>query len=165
MTQSNTHWPFKLKFIFVCKRPSSVNKDRKDVIRNRVGVPWWFSGLRIQHCLCCGKNSIPGPGTSTSCGHWKKKKPTEPNNCPIGYTAEAKMGSLKQGIEELSGNPGVFVSASTLHPLSPPAPSSDSTDLLSFHGSQKMTSLIPNCECSGLPRSDLWGSCPVFHCL
>ena len=33
------------------------------------GVPWWLSGLRIQHRLCCGPGpcsgliSIPGPGT------------------------------------------------------------------------------------------------------
>ena len=34
------------------------------------GVPLWLSGLRIQHCHCCGSGhccgtgSIPGPGTS-----------------------------------------------------------------------------------------------------
>ena len=34
------------------------------------GVPWWCSGLRIQHCHCCGSGRcsgsgvIPGPGTS-----------------------------------------------------------------------------------------------------
>ena len=27
-----------------------------------VGVPWWLSGLSIQHCHCCGTGSIPGPG-------------------------------------------------------------------------------------------------------
>ena len=27
------------------------------------GVPWWWlSGLRIQHCHCCGIGLIPGPG-------------------------------------------------------------------------------------------------------
>ena len=23
------------------------------------GVPWWFSGLRIQHCQCCVPGSNP----------------------------------------------------------------------------------------------------------
>ena len=44
------------------------------------GVPWWLSGLRIQHCHCCdlghccGKSSVPGLGTSVCCGHGQKKK-------------------------------------------------------------------------------------------
>ena len=46
------------------------------------GILWWFSGLRIWRCHCCGSNYccgtglIPGLGTSTYCGcsHKKKKK-------------------------------------------------------------------------------------------
>ena len=43
------------------------------------GVPWWLSGLRIQHCQyrgsghCCGSGSIPGPGTPGCCGCGQKK--------------------------------------------------------------------------------------------
>ena len=38
-----------------------------------LGDPWWFSGLRTQHCHCFGSGSIPGQGTSTRCGHGPKK--------------------------------------------------------------------------------------------
>ena len=37
-------------------------------------VPWWHSGLKIRCCRCsgsshcCGRGSIPVPGTSTYCG-------------------------------------------------------------------------------------------------
>ena len=48
----------------------------------RIGVPWWFRGLRIQRChfcglgCCYGTHLIPGLGTSTSrrCSQKKKKK-------------------------------------------------------------------------------------------
>ena len=47
----------------------------KSCYRNgmRVGVPWWPSRLRIQHCHCCGLGCcsgtglIPDPGTSSCC--------------------------------------------------------------------------------------------------
>ena len=45
------------------------------------GFKFTAQRLRIQHCHCsslgylCGIGLIPGPGTSTFCGHgWKKKK-------------------------------------------------------------------------------------------
>lgn len=41
------------------------------------GVPWWISGLRIQHCHFCGLGSIHGPGTSAWCGCGKKTKKEE----------------------------------------------------------------------------------------
>ena len=40
------------------------------LFKDKVGVPWGLSGLRIQHCPCCGSSpcyrmcSIPGLGTS-----------------------------------------------------------------------------------------------------
>ena len=34
------------------------------ILKLHVGIPWWLSGLRIWHCRCHGKGSIPGPGTS-----------------------------------------------------------------------------------------------------
>ena len=38
-----------------------------------IGVPWWFSGLRIQCRHCCGSGMlIPGLGTSASCRHSQK---------------------------------------------------------------------------------------------
>ena len=49
------------------------------------GIPWWFSGLNW-HCHCSGLGgywgvgSIPGLGTSTSCGHGKKKKKKKKNH-------------------------------------------------------------------------------------
>ena len=38
------------------------------------GVPWWLSGLRIQHCPCCSVGLIPGPGTFLSCWHSQKQR-------------------------------------------------------------------------------------------
>ena len=32
-------------------------------------VPWWFSGLRIWHCHCCGTDLIPDLETSACCRH------------------------------------------------------------------------------------------------
>ena len=46
----------------------------------RKGAPLWLSRSRIRHCpcsgsgRCCGAGSIPGPGTSTSCGMAQKKR-------------------------------------------------------------------------------------------
>ena len=37
------------------------------------GAPWWLSGLRIQHCHCCGTGSIPGLGNLQIRGKKKKK--------------------------------------------------------------------------------------------
>ena len=43
-------------------------------------VPLWLSGLGIRCChrmgsgRCCGKCSIPGPGTSACCGYSQKEK-------------------------------------------------------------------------------------------
>ena len=45
-----------------------------------LGVPWWLSRLRIQHChycgsgYCCGGGLIPGLGTSACCRHDQKEK-------------------------------------------------------------------------------------------
>ena len=47
-----------------------TNKVKKEFLR----VPRWPSGLRIQHCLCCGMGSIPGLGPSTCCGQGQNKK-------------------------------------------------------------------------------------------
>ena len=38
------------------------------------GIPWWLSGLRTQHCHCCGMGSILCPGTSPCCECSQKKK-------------------------------------------------------------------------------------------
>ena len=49
-------------------------------------IPWWPSGLRIQHCHCyrlghcCGAGLIPGPGTSTCCWHGRKNKKKKEKN-------------------------------------------------------------------------------------
>ena len=46
----------------------------------QVSVSWWFRGLRIWHCHCCGSDYCygmgltPGLGTSTSCECKPKKK-------------------------------------------------------------------------------------------
>ena len=45
-----------------------------------VGVPWWYSGLRVWHCHCCGSghccgaSSVFGLGTSACCWHGQEKK-------------------------------------------------------------------------------------------
>ena len=39
-----------------------------------IGVLLWHSGLRIQHCHCCGTGSVPGLGISTCHRHVRKKK-------------------------------------------------------------------------------------------
>ena len=41
--------------------PPGQNKFPYEVAQR--GAPWWLSGLRTQHCHCCGQ--IRGPGTST----------------------------------------------------------------------------------------------------
>ena len=50
-------------FLVLWSFPSSL----KLKMQHLQGVPWQLSSLRIQHCHCCGANSIPGPGTSTCC--------------------------------------------------------------------------------------------------
>ena len=48
-----------------------------------LGVPWWPSKLRIQHCHCrgsghcCGPGSIPGPGTHTCLRYGQTNKKTK----------------------------------------------------------------------------------------
>ena len=48
--------------------------------RNGVGVPSWYSGLRIQHCHCsslshcCGMGSISSPRTLACCRYGQKIK-------------------------------------------------------------------------------------------
>ena len=48
-------------------------------LKSHAGFPQWLSGLRILHCHCCGSGHcygvglIPGPGTSTCCGHGQNK--------------------------------------------------------------------------------------------
>ena len=68
--------------------PLKVEEEAKVLVRvmwwwqGTEGVPWWLSGLKMQHCHCCGSGqfcgagSIPGPGTSACCrcGQKKKKK-------------------------------------------------------------------------------------------
>ena len=47
--------------------------------REKKGVPWWHSGLRIWHCHCCDIGSIPGPGNSAWCRCSQRKKGGEYN--------------------------------------------------------------------------------------
>ena len=38
------------------------------------GVPLWLSGLRIQHCHCCGMSLVPGLRSSTCHGQGQKQQ-------------------------------------------------------------------------------------------
>ena len=61
------------------KQPGEILSGRQE---GGMGAPWWFIGLRIQHChycgsgCCCGAASIPslGPSACLGRGHQKKKK-------------------------------------------------------------------------------------------
>ena len=59
-------------------------KKKKKRERERdIGVPWWLSALKIQHCYCCGSSHccgmclIPGPRISACCRHGQKTKPNK----------------------------------------------------------------------------------------
>ena len=41
---------------------------------NAIRVFWWCSGLRIQHCHCCGLGSIPGLGSTTCHRHSQEEQ-------------------------------------------------------------------------------------------
>ena len=43
-----------------------------------IWVPWWLSRLRIQHCHCCGSDSVSGLGTSPC--HWVWLKTNKQTN-------------------------------------------------------------------------------------
>ena len=40
----------------------------KELQKEKGGIPWWLSRLRIPHCYSCGVGLIPDQGTSTCCG-------------------------------------------------------------------------------------------------
>ena len=64
----------------MCSAKHLQLRETQIQVETSSGVPWWHSRLRIQCChygssgQSCGAVSIPGPGTSTCCGHGKKKK-------------------------------------------------------------------------------------------
>ena len=63
-----------------------------------MGVLWRLSGLRIQHCHCCGMGSIPGLGTFACCRHSpKEKKKFDENGRSYVYliTLKQKLGKEK----------------------------------------------------------------------
>ena len=51
-----------------------------------LGIPWWRSGLRIQHCHSYGSGLIPGPGISTPCGH--NTPPQKKPACKIHFVGD-----------------------------------------------------------------------------
>ena len=64
----------------------AVGKSTQDsvslsLIKGGLGMPLWLSELRTRCChycslgCCCGSGSVPGPETSTCCGHSQKKPP------------------------------------------------------------------------------------------
>ena len=65
--------------LFLCNKFLTVKHWIKSIYV--LGVPWWLSGLKIQHCHCCGTGrycggvgSIPGLGTPVCHGCGKKHK-------------------------------------------------------------------------------------------
>ena len=63
--------------------PSMRSENRQTAREGDTAFPWWHSGLRIQHChccglgCCCGRRWIPGPRTSACHGCGKKKRERE----------------------------------------------------------------------------------------
>ena len=44
--------------------PLAILENFTNKLIKSIGVPWWPSRFRIQHCRCCGTGSIPGLRTS-----------------------------------------------------------------------------------------------------
>ena len=65
-----------------CSR-SRYSSLKQSKTKTFLRVPWWFSGLRTQHCHCsrsghcCGVGLIPGPEISTRYRYSQKHKRTE----------------------------------------------------------------------------------------
>ena len=84
-------------------RLKQVLKWQRFQINNKSqgGVPWWLSGLRIQHChysgasCCCVAVLIPGMGTSTCCGYSQ--------NIYISQGKEGEMQAWKIALDQSVG--------------------------------------------------------------
>ena len=71
------HWNIPGRTTLVCRATGLCSQVIKNV---KTGVPWWLSRLRIQHCHCCGTDSILDPGTSISQGG-KNKRSVSSSEC------------------------------------------------------------------------------------
>ena len=60
---------FSVNVFFFFFKLGIVNKKNAEM-----GVPWWFSRLRIQHCHCCSLGVVSGPGASACHGCSQKEK-------------------------------------------------------------------------------------------
>ena len=89
------------------------------ILKLHVGIPWWLSGLRIWHCRCHGKGSIPGPGTSV-CPEYNPT-PAPPiythSLCMLNIHSYLKMKSL---IKKLIIDAECLVHSNINFPLSGP---------------------------------------------
>ena len=78
------------------KQPGEILSGRQE---GGMGAPWWFIGLRIQHChycgsgCCCGAASTPslGPSACLGRGHQKKKKKKKKKKKRRGIKTEFGM--------------------------------------------------------------------------
>ena len=72
------------------------------LIKSVMGVPWWLSRLKIQHCHCCSSGyicsmgSIPGSQTSTNCWCGGKKK------CDESYKGQCRAQSRDLNVPGIS---------------------------------------------------------------
>ena len=80
------------------------------------GVPWWPSGLRIQHCHCSGSGHccvlgvIPGLGTLTCCGCSQKKKKKKKKGVPIvGQQKRIRLVSMRMWVRSLASLSGLGI--------------------------------------------------------
>ena len=87
----------------ICDIPAFNMKDISKLEAHKMyllGVPWWLSGLGIQHGHCCGSGccygagSIPGPGASTCAAAKKRKKRKKREALPSG-SMHSSLGGLR----------------------------------------------------------------------
>ena len=74
-------WLFSINGENICINETSFHDDKNNDERiEEMGVPLWYTGLRVWHYYwnssgsCYGVGSIPGPGIFICCGHSQKKK-------------------------------------------------------------------------------------------
>ena len=73
-----------------------------------IGVPWWYSRLRIWHYHCCGLGSscilgsVPGTGNSSCCRHGHKEKKIQLINFYVGIETHYLHKDFRKTLRILS---------------------------------------------------------------